>query len=90
MAEIRCGIALHTGDIMYGNVGSTQRLDFTVMGTAVNGACRLETLCKVLAVPLIVSEAVALLYIRGRCNHSASTRFEVSVARLRSSPLVRL
>jgi adenylate cyclase len=62
MAEIRCGIALHAGDIMYGNVGSTQRLDFTVMGTAVNEVCRLETLCKVLAVPLIVSEAVASLH----------------------------
>ncbi|HET6466861.1 MAG TPA: adenylate/guanylate cyclase domain-containing protein [Geminicoccaceae bacterium] len=61
-AEIRCGIALHAGDIMYGNVGSARRLDFTVTGTAVNEVCRLETLCKALAVPLVVSEAVASLH----------------------------
>lgn len=60
-AEIRCGIALHAGDIMYGNVGSARRLDFTVTGTAVNEVCRLETLCKALAVPLVISEAVASL-----------------------------
>ncbi|WP_119462855.1 adenylate/guanylate cyclase domain-containing protein [Rhodospirillaceae bacterium SYSU D60014] len=62
MTEIRCGIALHAGDIMYGNVGSARRLDFTVTGTAVNEVFRLETLCKVLAVPLVISEAVAALY----------------------------
>lgn len=62
MAEIRCGIALHAGDIMYGNVGSERRLDFTVMGPAVNEVCRLETLCKALAVPLVVSEVVAALH----------------------------
>jgi adenylate cyclase len=62
MAAIRCGIALHAGDIMYGNVGSARRLDFTVMGTAVNEVCRLETLCKALAVPLVISEAVASLH----------------------------
>ena len=61
-AELRCGIALHAGDIMYGNVGSARRLDFTVTGTAVNEVFRLEALCKVLAVPLVVSEAVASLH----------------------------
>ena len=58
-SEIRCGIALHSGDLMYGNVGSAHRLDFTVMGPTVNEVVRLETLCKRLAVPLILSEAVA-------------------------------
>jgi adenylate cyclase len=62
LPEIRCGIALHAGDSMYGNVGSAGRLDFTVTGTAVNEVCRLEALCKVLAVPLVISEAVASLY----------------------------
>jgi adenylate cyclase len=65
MAEIRCGIALHAGDIMYGNVGSARRLDFTVTGTAVNEVCRLETLCKALAVPLVISEVVASLHPEG-------------------------
>jgi adenylate cyclase len=56
---IRCGIALHAGDLMYGNVGSAQRLDFTVMGPTVNEVVRLETLCKTLGVPLVLSETVA-------------------------------
>lgn len=58
-AQIRCGIALHAGTVMYGNVGSAQRLDFTVMGSTVNEVARLETLCKTLNVPLVLSEAVA-------------------------------
>ena len=57
--EIRCGIALHSGDLMYGNVGSTRRLDFTVMGPTVNEVVRLEALCKKLNVPLVISETVA-------------------------------
>jgi adenylate cyclase len=61
-AEIRCGIALHAGDIMYGNVGSARRLDFTVTGRAVNEVCRMQTLCKTLAMPLVISEAVASLH----------------------------
>ncbi|WP_201863396.1 adenylate/guanylate cyclase domain-containing protein [Microvirga soli] len=48
--EIRCGIALHAGDVMYGNVGSARRLDFTATGPAVNEVCRLEAQCKALAV----------------------------------------
>jgi adenylate cyclase len=56
---IRCGIALHSGDLMYGNVGSAHRLDFTVMGATVNEVVRLETLCKKLGVPLVISETVA-------------------------------
>jgi adenylate cyclase len=60
--EIRCGIALHAGDVMYGNVGSARRLDFTVTGSAVNEVCRLERLCKSLAVPVVISEVVASLH----------------------------
>jgi adenylate cyclase len=58
-AQIHCGIALHAGNLMYGNVGSAQRLDFTVTGSTVNEVVRLETLCKRLNVPLVLSEAVA-------------------------------
>ena len=39
------GIAMHVGDVLYGNVGSARRLDFTVMGAAVNLAARIEQLC---------------------------------------------
>jgi adenylate cyclase len=61
-SAIRCGIALHAGNVMYGNVGSGQRLDFTVTGSAVNETCRLEGLCKRLAMPIVISEAVASLH----------------------------
>jgi adenylate cyclase len=61
-SEIRCGIALHAGDVMYGNVGSARRLDFTATGPAVNEVCRLEAQCKILAVPLVLSGLAASLY----------------------------
>jgi adenylate cyclase len=48
-------LALHAGDVLYGNVGSHRRLDFTVVGPAVNEAARLEALCAELEVPLIAS-----------------------------------
>jgi adenylate cyclase len=44
---------------MYGNVGTRNRLDFTVIGPAVNYAARLEKVCAALGKPLLLSEAVA-------------------------------
>ena len=52
-------IALHVGEVLYGNVGSPRRLDFTVLGAAVNEAARIESLCGSLDQPLIVSSAFA-------------------------------
>ncbi|TQV79813.1 adenylate/guanylate cyclase domain-containing protein [Denitrobaculum tricleocarpae] len=49
-------IALHLGDVMYGNVGAADRLDFTVIGTAVNEASRIEGLCDQLGRNLLISE----------------------------------
>jgi len=49
------GISLHVGEVMYGNVGTRQRLDFTVIGPAVNEAARLEGLCKALNKPVTIS-----------------------------------
>src|SRR3546814_7337287 len=51
----RCGIALHVGDVMYGNIGAADRLDFTVIGPAVNLVSRLATLNRLLDVPLVFS-----------------------------------
>jgi adenylate cyclase len=55
----RFGIALHLGDVLYGNIGTPTRLEFTVIGAAANEAARIEALCKVLDAPLLVSGLVA-------------------------------
>jgi adenylate cyclase len=56
---LRAGIGLHLGTVMYGNVGGESRLDFTVVGPAVNLAFRLESLTKILGRPLLASHAFA-------------------------------
>ncbi|MBS0220232.1 MAG: adenylate/guanylate cyclase domain-containing protein [Proteobacteria bacterium] len=52
---VRFGIGLHVGPVTFGNVGTEERLDFTVIGPAVNRASRLESLTKELKVPVLAS-----------------------------------
>jgi adenylate cyclase len=52
-------VALHLGDVLHGNVGARDRLDFTVIGPAVNEASRIETLCRKLGHNLLISDAFA-------------------------------
>jgi adenylate cyclase len=53
------GVALHLGDILWGNVGAADRLDFTAIGPAVNLVSRLEGLCRPLDRAVLISGAVA-------------------------------
>ena len=52
-------LALHIGEVLYGNVGATDRLDFTVIGPAVNEAARIEALCEPLGRSILVSPEFA-------------------------------
>jgi adenylate cyclase len=56
---LQAGIALHYGTVSYGNIGSGDRLDFTVIGPDVNLTSRIERLCRELDRHLILSEAFA-------------------------------
>lgn len=58
---IAYGLALHAGEVLYGNIGGPSRLDFTVIGPAVNLAARLQDLCAPLQRRVLVSEAFASL-----------------------------
>lgn len=56
---LRFGLALHLGEVMFGNIGASQRLDFTVIGPAVNYAARLEKVAALTGRPVVLSQAVA-------------------------------
>ncbi len=55
---------MHLGEVFFGNVGSPSRLDFTVIGRAVNEASRVETLTKEVGRPLLITAPVAALLDR--------------------------
>lgn len=52
-------IGLHLGDVLYGNIGAPNRLDFTVIGPAVNEVSRMEHMCRALDQELVISSAFA-------------------------------
>ena len=52
-------VALHFGEVVYGNVGASRRLDFTVIGRAVNEASRMEAVCDQIGRNIVLSEAFA-------------------------------
>ncbi len=64
-AELLAGIALHYGEVGYGNIGSGQRLDFTFIGPDVNLVSRIQTVCSATGRPLIMSERFAKLLAPG-------------------------
>ncbi|HVC54930.1 MAG TPA: adenylate/guanylate cyclase domain-containing protein [Stellaceae bacterium] len=58
-------VALHIGTVNYGNIGAVDRLDFTVIGPAVNLVSRIETVAKTLGRPIVVSAELAAVLDRG-------------------------
>lgn len=56
---LRAGIAMHLGEVMYGNIGVPERLEFSVIGAAANEAARLQSLCKELDRPVLASREFA-------------------------------
>jgi adenylate cyclase len=59
LAPLPFGVALHLGEILWGNIGAADRLDFTAIGPAVNLVSRLEGLCRPLGHAVLISGAVA-------------------------------
>jgi adenylate cyclase len=57
--RFRFGVALHVGDILYGNIGGGSRLDFTCIGPAINLAARLEKLTGKMGRTIVASEGFA-------------------------------
>ena len=52
-------LSLHIGDVLYGNIGSSDRLDFTVVGLAVNEASRIAMMCRSIERAVLVSPSFA-------------------------------
>jgi len=57
MPQLSYGLALHVGDMMFGNIGTPQRLSFSVIGPSVNQVSRLEALTKEVGRPIVASRA---------------------------------
>lgn len=59
LKTVKFGIGLHFGDVLYGNVGSNSRLDFTVLGSTVNMTARIESMCADLGERLLYTHEFA-------------------------------
>lgn len=79
---LNAAIFLHAGQVLFGPIGNAERVDFTVIGSAVNIASRIEALTKKLGVDLIISAAVAAVAARAG---SAIDLEELGIERIRGT-----
>ncbi len=75
------GLALHMGEVTYGNIGVPQRLEFTVIGAAANEAARLQDMCKTLGESILISAEVARCFSGELVSLGCHTLRGVSTAR---------
>lgn len=75
LPELAADLVLHFGEVVYGNVGTGSRLDFTLIGRAVNEASRIEGHCQAFDRALLISDSFA-----SRCEHAFE---EVGTVQLR-------
>ncbi len=68
LPALKFGLALHMGEVEFGNIGARRRLDFTVIGPAVNHASRMESLTKTVGHPAVASSVFAGGDFRRRRN----------------------
>ena len=86
-------LGLHVGEVFYGNIGSADRLDFTVVGPAVNEVSRIAAMCRSVERGLLVSQAFAEATSGPSglgLSQSDAMRCAASTARSISSPSIRL
>jgi adenylate cyclase len=69
-------VGLHVGEVFYGNIGSVERLDFTVVGPAVNETSRIASMCRSVDRPILISSTFAdALPTKERTNLVSVGRF---------------
>jgi adenylate cyclase len=61
LQPLKFGLALHMGEVEFGNIGARRRLDFTVIGPAVNHASRMQELTKTVGHPAVASSVFAAI-----------------------------
>ena len=68
-------LGLHLGVVFYGNIGSKERLDFTVVGPAVNELARIAALCRSVDQPILMSSAFVASVAEDRRHFASVGRF---------------
>jgi adenylate cyclase len=70
-------LGLHLGVVFYGNIGSKERLDFTVVGPAVNEVGRIAALCRSVDQPILMSSAFVASVAEDRRRFASVGRFSL-------------